>query len=158
MNQALRYTIGLPFFVARKVLANPICWADEFFASGKPTRKPIKLEMEVSEYLDKNDEKTRIEEEIRQRLTDAATGSKALSQLSLYGYTEIVLVLKDAHKHPTLQLKPHVFTDPIRAAWDSLVGIQAVVHTQGEPTSEKSPSVVLSLSLPKAQPTLAAVR
>lgn len=143
--------------LARKLVADPIVWIDELLASGKPSRCPIKIEMNVGEFLDESNRKTRVEKEIIERLSSSRVGAKVRSQLLMYGRTEIVLILRDADKHPDMKLKMRLITRMIKNVYASPVGIQADVHAQGHAGSEKDPAVVVTLGMENFPHTLAAI-
>lgn len=157
MLQALRYTVGAPFLLARKLVADPIIWIDELLASGKPSRRPIKIEMHIGEFLDTSARKTRVEKEIIERLSSSRVGAQVRSQLLMYGRTEIVLVLRDAGEHPDMKLKMRLITRMIKNVYASPIGIRADVHAQGHAGSKKDPAVVVTLGMENYPHTLAAI-
>lgn len=74
--------IGIPFLLARKLVADPIYALDQVFGAGMPVRRPIKDEIFIGDNLDKTDAKTRVEQAIIDLVTDPTVGRQVNKSLS----------------------------------------------------------------------------
>lgn len=145
MLKQVKTVAGLPISIARKMIADPIVEIDDLFADRCSHRRSIKLRMNVDEHLDDSEKKTKVEEEVVRRLTDKEVGAQAWEQLLESGHCEIVLVLKGTYTCPSLNLKVPVISEEIRSQYASPIGIEAEVHLQGVPGTDRNPCVVVSL-------------
>ncbi|MBH1980093.1 hypothetical protein I8H83_00930 [Candidatus Saccharibacteria bacterium] len=144
MNIA-KQIIGIPFLLARKLVADPIYALDQVFGAGMPVRRPIKDEIFIGDNLDKTDAKTRVEQAIIDLVTDPTVGRQVNKSLELHGHVEIVVILADADAHPSLELKMDYLQKQITERYESPVGIRVDVLRQGTASSDKPECIVIAI-------------
>lgn len=137
--------IGIPFLLARKLVADPIYALDQVFGAGMPVRRPIKDEIFIGDNLDKTDAKTRVEQAIIDLVTDPTVGRQVNKSLELHGHVEIVVILADADAHPSLELKMDYLQKQITERYESPVGIRVDVLRQGTASSDKPECIVIAI-------------
>lgn len=137
--------IGIPFLLARKLVADPIYAIDQVLGSGTPVRRPIKGKLIIGDNLDDTDAKTSVEQAIVDLVTDRTVGRQVNNCLELHGHVEIVVILADDKAHPGLQLKMDYLHQQIAGRYESPVGIRVDVLHQGTISSDKPQCVVVAI-------------
>ena len=144
----IRPVFGAPVLLLRRLVADPICWLDEALGSGKPVRRSVKREVDMSHFLDDADkprkEKDRLERALADLAHDEDICREIIRQLHLFDHAELVITIKNTDDK--FETNHHTLHKQITESYASPLGIEATIHVQGKPNSDKPLAIVVYMS------------